>query len=421
MKNRTTMLFAAAAIAVCGCETEEKLLTNHLFLSADTYKNEVRVAVDEGITELSKEITVALASPLAENIDVSFVASPELLATYREAYYDPEAELLPAKHYNMDGLKTVIKAGDISSQAVDVTFTNLGEGQGLDYSKSYVLPVTIKSDRIEALPRARTMYFVIKEASLVNVVADMTSNCAWPEWGGFDKVENLETLTMEALVNCHGFNNKEIETVMGIEDHCLIRIGDAQIPKNQVQIAFSARDVDDATTYRGNLTDASLQLRADKWYHIAMTFDKGYVKVYIDGRLKIERDCSLIGQRPGSDGQTQNVYFTSVNFKVPHSDEMDNKPRCFWIGYSYNSERYLDGMIAEARVWNRVLSAEEIAAPNHFYKLYPDAKTGKYDPSLLAYWKFDDGKGTVIKDHSIYGNDLAADHELPWYPVNLPK
>jgi len=26
----------------------------------------------------------------------------------------------------------------------------------------------------------------------------------------------------------------------------------------------------------------------------------------------------------------------------------------------------------------------------------------------------------VVKDHSIYGKDLEGDHELVWYPVELP-
>ncbi len=420
MKSNKIILAALATIVFAGCETEEKLLKNHLFIEADL-KSEVRVATDEGVTEITRELSVGIASPEANDIEAVFAASPEQLDTYRQAYYDPEAVLLPESHYKADGLKVVVKSGDVTSSKALLPFTGLGVNQGLDYTKTYVLPVSVSSPDIDVLERAKTMYFVIKEASLVNVVGDMTSNCAWPEWGSFDEAGNLETLTMEALINCHGFNNKEIETVMGIEDHCLIRIGDAQLPKNQIQIALSKRDVDDATTYRGNLTDASLQLRADRWYHIAMTFDKGYVKVYLDGRLKIEKDCSLIGQRPGPDGKTENVYFTSVNFKVPHSDEMDNRPRCFWIGYSYNNERYLDGMIAEARVWNRVLSAEEIAAPNHFYKIYPDEKTGQFDPSLLAYWKFSEGKGKTIKDYSIYGHDLTADHDLLWYPVSLPK
>ena len=42
------------------------------------------------------------------------------------------------------------------------------------------------------------------------------------------------------------------------------------------------------------------------------------------------------------------------------------------------------------------------------------------DETLLAYWKFNEGTGKVVKDHSIYGKDLEGDHELVWYPVELP-
>jgi hypothetical protein len=73
-------------------------------------------------------------------------------------------------------------------------------------------------------------------------------------------------------------------------------------------------------------------------------------------------------------------------------------------------------MIAEARLWDRVLTPEEINAPNHFYKLYPE----DIDESLLAYWKFNEGTGKAVKDWSLYGKDLEAENTLIWYPVQLP-
>ena len=143
----------------------------------------------------------------------------------------------------------------------------------------------------------------------------------------------------------------------------------------------------------------------------------GYVQVYLDGRLKVEADRSVIGKRPNPEtGESEDIIFENVNFAAPHSDESDGKPRCFWVGYSYDSNRSLDGMIAEARLWNRVLTKEEINAPNHFYKLYEN----QIDETLLAYWKFNEGAGKVVKDYSIYGKDLEADHTLIWYPVELP-
>lgn len=406
--------FIAAALALVGCSKQQDSFENKLFVNANSYRNEVRVATDEGVKTLNRSVELGIAQPMSNDIHVNFVKSPELLDIYRRAYYDPEVELLPENVCDLSGVEAVIRAGDVASKPVTLTFNGLDK---LDYTKSYVLPVSIKSDGIEVLNSSRTLYYVVKEASLVNCVAELKSNRAWPVWDNFDKVKNLETFTMEALINCHAFNNdSKIETVMGVEDHFLIRIGDVTIPSNQIQIAVAYKDVEGGSTYRRDVTDAALQLRTDRWYHIAVTFDKGNVKVYLDGRLRAQNDISAIGNRPGKDGNLETVYFKSVDFGAAHSEEDDGKPRCFWVGYSYNQGRFLDGMIAEARLWNKVLTVEEINKPNHFYKLYAD----EIDESLLAYWKFSDGTGKSVKDWSIYGNNLTAEQELIWYPVSLP-
>ena len=416
MKFYNKITFALlSAMAVISCERQNDGFENKLFIDAENFKNEVRVATDEGVAELVKPIKVAMAQPMAQDVNVTLRRADELFDTYRQAYYHEDAELLPAEYCNLEDIKSVVRAGDVSSENINIAFKNLDK---LDYSKQYVLPVTIEADGIAVLERAKTMYFVIKEASLVNYVAEMYENRAWPIWDNWEKVSYLEQFTMECLINCHNFNNSSsILTVMGVEDHFLIRIGDVTIPTNQIQVALAYKDVEGGSTNRADVTDASLQLRKDRWYHLAVTFNKGYVQVYLDGRLKVEADRSVIGKRPNPEtGESEDIIFENVNFAAPHSDESDGKPRCFWVGYSYDSNRSLDGMIAEARLWNRVLTKEEINAPNHFYKLYEN----QIDETLLAYWKFNEGAGKVVKDYSIYGKDLEADHTLIWYPVELP-
>ncbi len=414
-RNTITFGILAAVLALSACSRHDGTFENKLFINAGSYKSEVRVATDEGVSVLTRSIEVGVAQPADKDIHVSFVRSSELLDTYRRAYYDESVELLPESVCDLSGLEAVVRAGDVASTPVDITFTDLDK---LDYSKSYVLPVSVETAGIEVLKRSKTIYYVVKKASLVNYVGDLKSNRAWPVWDDFAEVRDLETFTMEALINCHAFNNdSKIETVMGVEDHFLIRIGDVTIPTNQIQVACAVKDVEGGSTYRADVTDAALQLKTDRWYHIAVTFDKGYVKVYLDGRLRAENDVSQIANKPGPDGTLVPVYFKSVDFSAAHSEEDDGRPRCFWVGYSYDSDRFLDGMIAEARVWNRVLTAEEINSPNHFYKLYP----ADIDDSLLAYWKFCEGSGKAVRDWSNYGNDLTADHDLIWYPVSLPQ
>ena len=406
------ILSLAAAVS---CNKMNDSFENKAFINAENLRNEVRVATDEGVVALTKTFTVGIAQPVGNDVTVAVASSPELLETYRTAYYHKDVELLPEANYNLEGATAKIKAGDVLSGDLDVVFEGL---DNLDYSKQYVLPVTVATEGIQMLERSRTMYFVIKEASLVNYVADMKSNRAWPIWDGWEKVADLKQFTMEALINCHAFNNSSsILTVMGVEDHFLVRIGDVTIPTNQIQIALAYKDVEGGSTNRADVTDATLQLRKDRWYHLAVTFDQGYVKVYLDGRLRAEADRSVIGKRPNTQtGELEDIIFENVNFAAPHSDESDCKPRCFWVGYSYDNNRSLDGMIAEARLWNRVLTKEEINAPNHFYKLYPE----EIDETLLAYWKFCEGFGKTVKDYSIYGKDLEADHNILWYPVELP-
>lgn len=411
--KRTGIFIFAATLALVGCSKQDGSFENKMFIKADSYRSEVRVATDEGVKTLKRNLSVAIAQPLENDIDVKVVKSPELLETYRKAWYEPTAELLPDENCNLEGLSTVLRGGDVASKDIELTFTGLDK---LDYSKVYVLPVTIVSDGVAMLERAKTMYYVVKEASLVNYVADLKSNRSWPVWDNWDKVKNLEAFTMEALINCHAFNNEsKILTIMGVEDHFLVRIGDVTIPANQIQIACAYKDVEGGSTLRADLTDPSLQLKVDRWYHLAVTFNKGYIKVYLDGRLRAEKDLTNIGTVV-RDGVQIPIEFKAVDFSAPHSDESDGKPRCFWIGYSYDSKRCLDGMIAEARLWNKVLSAEEINAPNHFYKLYPS----DINASLLAYWKFDDAAGKAVKDYSIYGNNLSSDHDILWRPVSLP-
>ena len=82
----------------------------------------------------------------------------------------------------------MLRKGDVTSKDIELTFTGLDK---LDYSKVYVLPVTIAPKGVEVLERAKTMYFVVKEASLVNTVADIKGNRAWPVWDNWEAVKSL--------------------------------------------------------------------------------------------------------------------------------------------------------------------------------------------------------------------------------------
>lgn len=400
MKYTKLGIVLCSLIAMIGCKGNEENVQhydNKVFIMAKSYSSEVRI--EENISKMSRKVIIGVAQPVGYDISATFREAPELLDAYRKAYYDSEVILLPEGHCNLSQAVAIIKEGRVESLPLTLEFENLDQ---LDLEKRYVLPVTIASvNGIGVLNSARTLYFLFKEASLVNVVGDINANWAWPEWKNAAPVTNMESFTLEALVFGYAFINKSsIATIMGIEDLFLVRVGDTTIPKNQLQVSYA--DKQDDTTVRGSVTNSALALKPNRWYHISVTFDRGEIKVYLDGKEKASGNSAALG-------------ITSVDFSVPHSDEADNKPRCFWVGYSYDKERYLDGMISEVRIWNKALTADQINAENHFYKVDPTSE------GLVSYWKFDDGEGKTVKDHTSFGNDLTADHDLKWVPVELPE
>ena len=401
--------------ALTACQTgEEHTFENKVFISEDSFARQLRVQLDDGVTQMTYDLTVGMASPKSNDVEVRFRTAPELLTAYRNAYYDTEAQLLPEANYDFGALSAVIRSGSVTSDPLTLSFIDLDK---LGYETDYVIPVTIsEASGVGILESARTLYLVVSEASLINVVADINDNLAWVDWTNRTPLQDMEQFTMEVLINANSFTNEEISTVMGIEDNFLIRTGDKLHSKNQLNIAYG-KDVGEEQNARGSLFVEKPLLETGQWYHIAVTFDRGYIKVYVDGELVAEKEASVAG------GEVlESVDFTTGESKpgtTGRPDEDGGRPRAFWFGYSYTTDdptaRDFDGMIAEARIWNRPLSADEINAENHFYKVSPDSE------GLVAYWKFCDAKGSVIADYSDYGNDLQTDHTPTWVEVELPE
>ena len=112
------------------------------------------------------------------------------------------------------------------------------------------------------------------------------------------------------------------------------------------------------------------------------------------------------------------VEFMKGNFGFASTLGYDtySEARQFFISYSYNDYRPLNGKIAEARVWSVARTPEQI-----WENMY-NVENPKDDPTLLGYWKFNDGKGNTVKDYSRYGNDCQAKYDLKWPDgIEIPK
>lgn len=361
-----------AALLMGGCQSDGSF-DNKLYIKSNTKVGEILFTGGEADQE--RVLQAELAMPAEQDIKIVYRVDESLVKTYNEAYYD-NAELLPAQNHEWIEAEALIHAGGVLSTEARILFK---EFSSLNRDKVYVLPVTISETNIDILQSARTYYYVIRGASLINVVADIDENYLSVNWSNPGVCNNLSQVTMEALIRVRNFD-KMISTVMGIEGSFLIRIGDANFPSNQIQIATS----------RGNFpgADSNKGLPVNEWVHVALTYDasNGSMIVYVNGRKQSEGILSAGNVNLGNSG--------------------------FYIGRSYDNNRWLAGEISECRIWNVVRSQEEIAE-NPYY-VDPESE------GLVAYWKFDDGAGSTVKDHTGNGNNAVANNTLKWTPVKLP-
>ena len=313
---------------------------------------------------------------------------PSKVSVYN-ASYGTDAVELPSDMCVIESPEATIDAGATRSNAVTVSFVNL---ETLNRDLTYVMPVEVTDVQgIGVLASKNTTYFVFKGASLINVVADIAQNYLPITWTSTDLVRNMSAITVEALIRVRdfgtvdGLKGEAMSTIFGIEGTFLVRIGDSGFPQNQVQLVNPGGNFPD-----GN---SALGLPTNEWVHVAVVYDTttGDRIIYTNGE-EIAHDQKASGtidiSETGEDG-------------------------CY-IGRAYNDERWLEGEIAELRIWNVQRTQEEIAS--HIYQVDPETAEG-----LVAYWKFDEGAGRNIHDYSGNGNDIVANSDLTWTEVALPE
>lgn len=336
-----------------------------------------QVLVDGTADESVQSFTINCANPAEQEFTVTYGVDLSLVKTYNDVY-GASAVALPAENYTVDEAKATFIEGAQTSTPVQITITNLND---LDRETVYVLPVTVKSAGMEVLESMRTRYIVVRGASLVNVVCNLNENYAsLASPSNASGLGGINTLTVQCLVKFDEFG-KLISTLCGIEGNFLLRIGDAGVPDNQLQLA----------TTNGNVTDASWQFKTGVWTAVTFTFDAstGAATLYQDGVKKATLKSS---------------YRRAVNWNSSS----------FYVGKSYDDARYLDGCIAEFRIWNRILSDAEIANPLQAYTVPADSE------GLVSYWKFNEGAGTLIHDYA-NGYDLNCNTAPTWVEVSLPE
>lgn len=370
------------------CDQEDGKVDNHVFIDRKEKTEDVLIGTKD--TD-SQSFTLNMLQPLSYDLNCYLSANESKVNAYNLTY-GTEAILLGKDYYTITPAETTISAGKITSSPIEVSFKNL---TNLDRNLTYVLPVTLTADE-RVLESKSTIYYVVKAGALINVVADMKKSAAYINWVDPTGLTSMRKFTAEILLHPNAFQNG-LSSVMGVEGKFLLRFGDSE-PKDQLQIATS----------NGNYSSPNLVMKTGEWTHLALTYDSDAqeIQVYYDGILKYTAATRNIGP---------------VNWGVSYYPNDGDPTRSFYIGYSYDSGRYFDGYMSECRIWDRILTPEELNAENHFYFVEPDSE------GLLAYWKLNDGGGDVIKDYSSKGNNGAPATDYndlvnpAWVKVSLGK
>lgn len=374
-------LFLLAAVAFTGCKNEdpaEHHFDNKLYISSAQLTDDLLIRDD--IVSDSRTISARLALPAPEDVTVTFEGRPDLAARYNMVYGD-NAVGLPAEYFSIPEKVISIGKGNVTGNDIVVNFTNTNELNG---DLRYVLPVTVADIQgISLLESTRTVYFVFKGAALINVVADISEMYFPVNWSSSVNVSGLKTITVEALVRSSDWEagrGNALSSVFGIEGNFLIRIGDADRPRNQLQLVNP----------NGNWPspNAAPGLPVNEWIHIAVVWDATTgERIYYQNGEVVASDNAASGSVSLNSG-------------------------CY-VGKSYDDSRWLPGEISELRIWNIQRTQEQIASS--MYTVDPTT------PGLLAYWKFNEGSGNVINDATGNGTNLTGEGTPTWVNVELPE
>lgn len=415
------ILFASVAVSCNRYDADGYKFNNSIYLDVSSKTSVQAATFGNKLTEFTRELSVSMAYPAESDITATVSVDESLVSEYNRKY-GTSYEMLPQKYFDFNEEHITIPAGKTVSGQIVIKFKGLtGEGEeqegAMEIDKTYLFPVRLTSVDMDVMGDAGLAYYLVRRSSAITVAAQLTDN-----WINFplldepgqiaDTYNGLTAITYEALIWIdkydleNGFGACNISTIMGVEQYLLLRIGDTNFERQQLQFDGSG-----AGTSFGKFpeSDPSKKLYEGCWYHVACTYDYDtrVTRIYVDG--KIQSEANEMGTATEGINLAQRALEEVEEGKEKQSYQ-------FFIGKSYNDFRPLQGKIAEVRVWSVARTPEQIW--ENMYRIENPEK----DATLIGYWKFDEGKGNTVKDYSRYHNDGVAAYDLSWVEgIEIPE
>ncbi len=366
-KYIVSLLLLCAALA--GCQNPGDYQEKIFFTGTEMAVTK-RFPVD--IAPISYPVSISASALVSSDVTALLVPAPELVEAYNQEH-NTIYNVLPANTYRLVDAQVTIPAGKaVSSPAMlEITTT-----EGINGDLAYLVPIRIADGADMPVLKACAVIYVIISVPIITAAPNLNGQYFFEatQFKTCEATKDMGAFTMETRICPHRFRSDPERptscSIMGIEERCLLRFGDVSIARNQLQVAGG-----------GDPLTVPTPFEVDRWYHIALTYDGSMYRIYVDGKLE------------ASTTKTGTVNLAGVN---PDGDRNEG-----WrIGYAAGNGRWLWADLSEMRVWSVARSQAELV--NNM--CYVDPQT----PGLVAYWRFNEGEGGLIKDYSPNQFDIQA-------------
>ena len=368
-KNIFKVLFLMAAgllLAACNSEGDNFDYQKVGLLISGTEQLPVqRFTVDElpAACAVTVKATRRCAKPVTVHLAIDTALVRAYNAKHGTAYYP-----VPASDVALENSEVTINQGEALSTAAQVKVLSTDD---FIEGATYVIPVTIRQvdgDGGEVIESSRTIFLqisrIISFYSLENN-QNASSNYIFPD----DKMVNLTNYTIEFKVYSYKFGKVgDIKRVLSIE-------GKNEEEANMFRFGENGSAGGDILQWvlPGGRCFSSTHFKTNRWYLISCTYDGTTFKMYVDG----VEDAQASGSGKATPFQ---------RFELGMS----------WGGY--RTSQFFQGRLCEVRVWNRALTASEIATGF--------AGVNAHSDGLVAYWKMNEGEGHIFHDATGHGYDM---------------
>jgi hypothetical protein len=153
-----------------------------------------------------------------------------------------------------------------------------------------------------------------------------------------------------------------------------------------------AADFEDMATGGNHCVEGVTLIQDNVWYHAAATYDGTTWRLYLNGNLEVE----------------------SIENATPRYDSIQDNAIGSALTSSGVPAGYFLGLIDEVSIWNVALNAQQVREMAYLQKC-------GCDESCKAYYQFNEGSGTILRDHSS-SNDgtLMGMTEANWMASSIP-